>query len=91
MSDPENFWAEHGEVLLHKREREIYHVTDRYWDVDHENAEHPAWGRRYRLQDETHTTEQYWCEEDLVDCFLKIGEVVNGKPVQAEELRYWYE
>lgn len=91
MPNPDEFWAEKGEVLLHKRTRELYHVTRRMWDVDHDTPDYPEWGRYYRLEDDTHTTEQHWSEEDLVDCFLKVGEAVSGKPRQAEELRYWYE
>jgi hypothetical protein len=89
MSD--EFWAEDGEVLLHKRTREIWHVCMRLRDVDHDVPEYPEWARYYRLQDDTHTAEQYWAEEDLEDCFMKIGEVIDGKPRAAEELRYWYD
>lgn len=91
MSDPAEFWADEGEVLLKKRDRELYHVAQRFWDVDHDSPDYPGMGRYYRLWDDTHTTDQYWIEEDVVDCFEKIGVVVNGKPRQAEDLRYWYE
>jgi hypothetical protein len=93
MSDESEFWADHHEVLLHKRTREIYHVTKRFRDVDHDTPEYPEWARHYRLEDDTHTTREHWMEEDVTDCFQKIegGMVVSGKPVQAEELRYWYD
>lgn len=88
-----DFWADVDEVLLHKREREIYHVTHRFVDVDYGNLNSPerGFGKHYRLQDDTHTTEQYWCEVDVKDCFQKIGVKVTGKPIQSDELEYWYE
>ena len=90
MTDKSEFWAEEGEVLLHKRTRELYHVTLRLWDVDHENSDYPEWARHYCLYDDRHTSKQYWPEEDLVDCFMKIGQIVSGKPIQSEELINWY-
>jgi len=91
MSDKSDFWAKNGAVLLHKRSRELYHVCRRMIDVDGDSDDYPEMYRYYRLQDDTHTVEQYWPEEDLVDCFQKTGEVVKGKPVNAQEMEYWYE
>jgi len=89
MSD--EFWADNGEVLLHKNSREIYHVTKRLLDVDGDDDTPARWDRHYELQDSTHTANQHWPEEDLVDCFLKIGKTVTGKPVNSEDLRYWFD
>jgi len=88
-----NFWADEDDVLLHKRERELYHVTQRFVDVDCTQLDYPERGdgKYYRLQDDTHTTEMYWCEVDVKDCFQKIGVNVSGKPIQSDELEYWYE
>jgi hypothetical protein len=86
----DDFAFEDGEVLIKKRERELWHVCLRLQDVDHDPDNPGEWGRHYRLQDETHTREAYWPEEDLVDCFMSTGEAVSGKPVNAEELRYWF-
>jgi len=92
MSECEDdFWAEGGEVLLHKRTRELWHVTLRLRDVDHDAPEWPQWARYYRLEDDSHTTQAHWSEEDLSECFQKIGVVVDKKPIQADELRAWYE
>lgn len=83
-----DFWAEMGEVLLHKRDRELWHVTGRYEDVD---ADVPEFSGLYRLECDTHTTRMHYNAEDIEVDFMKIGEVVNGKPLQADELEYWYE
>lgn len=92
MNRSSEYWADKHEVLLHKRTRELKHVTERFWNVDQEpNEEYPEWGRYYRLQDDTHTTEEHWYEEDLKECFMKIGVVVSGKPLKADELEYWYD
>jgi len=91
MTEPNDFWADENEVLLHKRTREIWHVMKRLNDVDNDSSKYPEAHRHYELQDETHTTNQHWCEEDLEDCFAKIGVTVIGKPVQADEMEYWYD
>jgi len=83
-----DFWAEQGEVLLHKRDRDLWHVTDRYINVDEETDE---WAGYYRLQDKSHTTHQHYSAEDIDSDFIKTGHVVDGKPVNAEEMSWWFE
>jgi hypothetical protein len=61
---------------------------DRYENVDEERDE---WAGYYRLEDATHTAQQFMSCEDIEAEFIKIGENVDGKPQQAEELRAWFE
>jgi len=71
-----------GEVILHKCDRELYHVMNRVVDID-DGAEF------VRLYDDTHTADSWWYLEDIHDCFVSTGEVVTGKPVQ--NMTEWYE
>jgi hypothetical protein len=75
----EHAWAEQHEILLKKRNRELYHVTNVFVDADDKRI-------HYRLEDDTHTTEHYWVQEDLQACFLKTGESCVGKPIQSDDM-----
>lgn len=70
------WWAENGEVLRRKKDGELYHVLGRLLDVD-------TGQQKYEIDDDTHTTKEYWYAEDVRDSFKKTGTVVlhGRKPI----------
>lgn len=68
--------AEPGEVVMHQRKEEVWHVTKRLIDWD-KNVKH------YELWDATHTRCDYVYEEDFKDLFKTTDVVVKcgRKPI----------
>lgn len=78
------WWVQLGAVLQHEKTGELHHVTSRLYDVDLDVG-------RYELEDDTHTTREFWCEEDMRDCF-KVTDVIltpHIKPLQRLDGRLY--
>ena len=80
----DGFWLEQGEVIEREKTGELWHVSERLYDVDNNE-------RRYRLWDDTHTCDDYWLEEDVEGCFERTDVIVmhSHKPRQRLDGRLY--
>lgn len=82
MSD--DWIAERNEVLERDRDGTLWHVRARLKDID--TGTHV-----YELADDTHTSREFWIEEDVEDCFSPTGAAVlhARKPRQVLDGRLY--
>ena len=65
-----SFWLEEGEVIQRKNNGDLWHVSRRLFDVD-------SGDRMYHVWDDTHTSDDYWHEDDARDVFERTDVIVQ--------------